>query len=338
MRLLITGGAGFIGSHFTRYILSRYEYKVIVLDALTYAGNIDNFDEDMWANPNFNFWHGNICDRDEVANLMRKVDVVVHFAAETHVDRSIDNSDPFIATDVKGTQVLLEVARRCDLERFVHISTSEVYGTATRIPMTENHPIQPMSPYAAAKAGADRLVYSYYITYGLPIILLRPFNTYGPNQYPEKLIPLFITNGLENKPLPVYGDGKNTRDWMYVQDLCEAIDRALHVNLEKVKGKVINIGTGKDTDVLTITRIILKELGKKGDLVRFIKDRPGHVKRHISSTTRAKKLLGFMAKTSLEDGLKETIKWYIDNPTWWGIIKERSRAYRSFYEKWYAQI
>jgi dTDP-glucose 4,6-dehydratase len=338
MRLLITGGAGFIGSHFTRYILSRYDYKVIVLDALTYAGNIDNFDEDIWANPNFNFWHGNICDRDEVTNLMGKVDVVVHFAAETHVDRSIDNSDPFIATDVKGTQVLLEVARHCKLERFIHISTSEVYGTALKVPMTEDHPLQPMSPYAAAKAGADRLAYSYYITYDLPLIILRPFNTYGPNQYPEKLIPLFITNALENKPLPVYGDGKNTRDWMYVEDLCEAVDKVLHVELGKVKGEVINIGTGKETDVLTITELILQELGKGKELIKFIKDRPGHVKKHLSSTQKAKELLNFEARTEFKDGLQKTIKWYTENPTWWEIIKERSGAYRSFYKKWYAEI
>lgn len=338
MRLLITGGAGFIGSHFTKYILSKYEYKVIILDALTYAGNIDNFNEDVWADPKFDFWHGNICDRDEVMNLMKKVDVVIHFAAETHVDRSIDNSDPFIATDVKGTQVLLEAARHCKLERFIHISTSEVYGTALRVPMTENHPLCPMSPYAAAKAGADRLAYSYFTTYDLPIVILRPFNTYGPNQHPEKLIPLFITNGLENKPLPVYGDGKNTRDWMYVLDLCEAIDLTLHADIGKIKGEVINIGTGKDTDVLTITGIILQELGKEEDLIRFIKDRPGHVKRHLCSTTKAKRLLGFMAKTQLIDGLRKTIKWYVENQTWWRIIKERSRAYKTFYEKWYKEM
>lgn len=338
-RILITGGAGFIGSHFTKYILERYpDYQVMVLDALTYAGNLDNFEEGIWENHQFNFRHGNICDRDEVIDLMKVADAVIHFAAETHVDRSIDNSDPFIATDVKGTQVMLEAARSVDIERFIHISTSEVYGSAERVPMTENHPIKPMSPYAAAKAGADRLAYSYFATYGLPIVILRPFNNYGPNQYPEKLIPLFITNALENKPLPVYGTGKNTRDWMYVQDCCCGIDAALHTDIERIKGEVINLGTGIDTDVVTIARIILKRLGKKKSLIEYIEDRPGHVQRHVASTSKAKRLLGFKDRTRLEDGLKMTIEWYVDNITWWETIKDKSPAYKSFYKKWYQQI
>lgn len=338
-KILITGGAGFIGSHFMKYMLKKYpDYQIVAFDALTYAGNLDNFGEEAWANSQFNFWHGNICDRDEVINLMKKADVVVHFAAETHVDRSIDNSDPFIATDVKGTQVLLEVARSMELERFIHISTSEVYGSAERVPMTESHPLKPMSPYAAAKVGADRLAYSYFATYNLPIVIIRPFNNYGPNQYPEKLIPLFITNAIEDRPLPVYGTGKNTRDWMYVTDCCEGIDAALHADIERIKGEVINLGTGIDTDVLTITKIILKELGKKGNLIKYIEDRPGHVRRHITSTTKAKRLFGFKARTKFEDGLKATIKWYAEHPNWWKTIKEQSATYISFYKKWYQQI
>ncbi|HAV42693.1 TPA: dTDP-glucose 4,6-dehydratase [bacterium] len=338
-RVLVTGGAGFIGSHFTKYLLKKYpDYKVTVFDALTYAGNLDNFDEVVWSNPQFNFRRGNICDRDEILDLMEESDVVVHFAAETHVDRSIDNSDPFIATDVKGTQVMLEVARSVNLERFIHISTSEVYGSAEKVPMTENHALKPMSPYAACKAAADRLIYAYFATYELPMITLRPFNNYGPNQYPEKLIPLFITNAIEDKPLPVYGAGKNTRDWLYVEDCCEAIDAAFHKDIKQVKGEVINIGTGVDTNVLTITKAILKELGKNKGLIKFITDRPGHVQRHITSTTKAERLLGFKAKTKFKDGLKATIKWYVDNPVWWRTIKEESKAFKSFYKKWYQKI
>lgn len=307
----------------------------MVLDALTYAGNLDNFDQDIWENPEFNFRRGNICDRDEVVDLIKKADVVVHFAAETHVDRSIDNSDPFIATDVKGTQVMLEAARQANLERFIHISTSEVYGSAEKVPMTENHFLKPMSPYAAAKAAADRLAYAYFATYGLPIVIIRPFNNYGPNQYPEKLIPLFITNAIEDKPLPVYGTGRNTRDWMYVIDCCSGIDAAVHTDLARIKGEVINLGTGTDTDVLKITNIILKELGKEENLVKYIEDRPGHVKRHISSTSKAKRLLGFKATTRLEEGLKMTIQWYLEHPNWWMTIKEQSTTYISFYKKWY---
>jgi dTDP-glucose 4,6-dehydratase len=339
MRLLITGGAGFIGSNFVKYIIRKYQnYRVTVLDALTYCGNLDNFPQEFWKNPNFSFWHGNICDREVVNNLMRSADVVVHFAAETHVDRSIERSDPFITTDIKGTQVLLEAIKDTPVERFIHISTSEVYGTAETLPMTEEHPLNPMSPYAAAKAGADRLAYSYYATYDLPIIIIRPFNNYGPNQYPEKLIPLFITNLLENKSVPVYGNGRNTRDWMHVEDHCEALDKVLHADINLLKGEVINLGTGIDTDVLTITEIILEELGKSKSLVKFIKDRAGHVKRHLSSTKKAERLLGWKAKVSLRDGLRETIKWYVDNPEWWKKIKEGSEEYRRFYERWYKEI
>lgn len=336
MRLLVTGGAGFIGSNFVRYILEkRKDIRVIVLDALTYAGNLDNFSDWMWEDANFCFFHGDIRDENLVRNLMRNVDKVIHFAAETHVDRSIDNSDPFISTDIKGTQVLLETIRRAPVERFIHISTSEVYGSAEKVPMDEEHPLKPQSPYAAAKAGADRLAYSYFLTYNLPIVIIRPFNNYGPNQFPEKLIPLFITNAIEDKPLPVYGTGKNTRDWVYVKDCVKAFEKLVDIEIEKIRGEVINIGSGKDTNVLTITDAILSELGKDKTLIKFVEDRLGHVKRHISSTEKAKKIIGWKAGTDFHDGLISTVEWYIKNEEWWRKIKEGKREYKEFYERYY---
>lgn len=327
-RLLITGGAGFMGSNFTKYILSRHEdYLVTVLDVLTYCGNLDNFTSEVWENPRFSFWKGDIRDRETVENAMRQADMVVHLAAETHVDRSIDNSDPFISTDIKGTQVLLESLRSHSVEKFIHVSTSEVYGTAEEIPMTENHPLKPRSPYAAAKAGADRLAYSYFVTYGLPVIILRPFNNYGPHQYPEKMLPLFITNALEDKPLPIYGDGTFTRDWLFVEDTCRALDKVLGGEAEKLKGEVINLGTGVSADINTIARLILEKLNKPETLVRFVKDRPGHVQRHISSVSRAKVLLNWSPTVSFQKGLERTIDWYISQESWWKKLKRKGDQY-----------
>lgn len=336
MKLLVTGGAGFIGSNFVRHILEkRKDIQIIVLDALTYAGNIDNYSKSIWEDANFCFFHGDIRDETLVKNLVRNVDKVIHFAAETHVDRSIDNSDPFISTDIKGTQVLLETIRKHPVERFIHISTSEVYGSAEKVPMDEEHPLKPLSPYAAAKTGADRLVYSYFFTYDLPVVIIRPFNNYGSNQFPEKLIPLFITNAIENKPLPVYGTGKNTRDWVYVKDCVKALEKLIDIDIKKIKGEVINVGSGEDTDVLTITDTILKELGKDKSLIKFVKDRLGHVKRHISSTEKAKKIIGWEAETNFHEGLISTVKWYLENEEWWRKIKEGRREYKEFYERYY---
>ncbi|MCK4574863.1 dTDP-glucose 4,6-dehydratase [candidate division WOR-3 bacterium] len=336
MKLLVTGGAGFIGSNFVRHILEkRKDIQIIVLDALTYAGNIDNYSKSIWEDANFCFFHGDIRDETLVKNLVRNVDKVIHFAAETHVDRSIDNSDPFISTDIKGTQVLLETIRKHPVERFIHISTSEVYGSAEKVPMDEEHPLKPLSPYAAAKTGADRLVYSYFFTYDLPVVIIRPFNNYGSNQFPEKLIPLFITNAIENKPLPVYGTGKNTRDWVYVKDCVKALEKLIDIDIKKIKGEVINVGSGEDTDVLTITDTILKELGKDKSLIKFVKDRLGHVKRHISSTEKAKKIIGWEAETNFHEGLIATVKWYLENEEWWRKIKEGRREYKEFYERYY---
>jgi dTDP-glucose 4,6-dehydratase len=273
-----------------------------------------------------------------VEKVMKETDRVIHFAAETHVDRSIDNSDPFISTDIKGTQVLMESARKFPVERFIHISTSEVYGTATSIPMKEEHPLNPQSPYAAAKAGADRLAYSFHVAYNLPVIIVRPFNNYGPNQFPEKLFPLFITNALEDKPLPVYGNGRNTRDWLYVTDSCDALEILLMNDEKPLAGEVINLGTGVDTDVLSISETILDHLGKPKSLIQHVGDRPGHVERLISSTEKAENLLGWKAKIPLSQGIKNICEWYSGNTGWWKRIKEREGEFRDFYEKWYSKL
>ncbi len=337
MKLLVTGGAGFIGSNFVRKVLSRDDINITVLDALTYAGNKKNFPDDAWDNPRFNFIEGNILDRELVNRIMVSQDKVVHFAAYSHIDRSIDFSDPFIDTDFKGTYVLLEAARKNNIERFVHISTSEVYGSAVYVPMDESHPINPQSPYAAAKAGADRLVYSYYITYNLPAVIVRPFNNYGPNQYPEKLIPYVITNAIKNKPLFVYGSGENTRDWLWVEDCVEGVLKALEVPLERVNGKVINLGTGKDFSVNYIADKILGILKKPKSLVEQVSDRPGHVKRLISSYKKAEVLLDWMPGMEFEEGLKKTLDWYINNKKWWEDIRQREE-FKRFEENWYGML
>jgi dTDP-glucose 4,6-dehydratase len=339
MTVLVTGGAGFIGSNFVKLHMKKHpDDRVVVLDALTYCGNMDNFPEEILHSKDFEFIHGDIRDRKLVEETVARVDKVIHFAAETHIDRSIDNSDPFISTDVKGTQVLLEAARKHSVERFVHISTSEVYGTAEETPMTEEHPLKPKSPYAAAKCGADRLAYAYHVTHNVPTVIIRPFNNYGPNQFPEKLIPLFITNAMENKELPVYGSGKNTRDWLFVDDCCEALDRALSIDLEPLAGEVINLGTGRDYDVLTIAGLLLDALGKPGSLVRHVGDRPGHVERLISSREKAERLLGWKPRTELEEGIERTVLWFRENTGWWKKIKEGRREYQDFYRGWYSKL
>lgn len=317
-KLLITGGAGFIGSNLVKYLVAKYpEYKITVLDALTYAGNLDNFPQQVWSNPNFCFYEGNILNRPLAERLMGSVDAVLHLAAETHVDRSIARVDEFVKTDIEGTLVLLETLKKCAVERFIYVSTSEVYGTAQTSPMDEEHPLNPQSPYAACKAAADRLAYSYFVTFDLPIVILRPFNNYGPNQYLEKLIPAFITKAIADEPLPVYGSGRNTRDWLYVEDCCEAMDLALHGNINKVKGQVINLGTGWETNVLTIADRILENLGKPKSLIKHIVDRPGHVERHVACNTKAYKLLSWKSKTDINWGLQKTILWYKENVNWW---------------------
>lgn len=318
--ILVTGGAGFIGSNFVRYLFENYPgYHITVLDALTYAGNTDNIPESIKNDPRFSFWYGNVRIAELVTELVSTSDIVVHFAAESHVARSIFDNAIFFETDVLGTQVMANaVLKHSDsVERFIHISTSEVYGTALEIPMTEEHPLRPTTPYAAAKAGADRLVYSYWATYDIPAIIIRPFNNYGPNQHLEKVIPRFITSALLNEPLTIHGSGEGTRDWTYVEDLCQALDRAMHISLDKVKGQVINIGTGRDIAIKAIADMILDKLNKPKSLITYMGDRPGQVKRHVSSTEKAFQILGWKAETDFDQGLTKTIDWYQLNPNWW---------------------
>lgn len=337
VRVLVTGGAGFIGSNFVKKLLADPKYEVVILDKLTYAGNLENFSEKIRQDPRFIFFKGDIALRKNVYEAMKNVDKIVHFAAETHIDRSVINIDPFVRTDFIGTYFLLEEFRLNPCDRFIHISTSEVYGSAQTVPMNENHPIAPQSPYAATKAGADRLVHSYFKTYNLPLVIIRPFNNYGPNQYPEKLIPFFTTNAFEDKPLFVYGSGKNTRDWLYVEDCCDAIKKILEININKVKGEAINLGSGSEVDVLEIANLILKSFNKPKSLIRHIKDRPAHVERLIASTDKAKKLLGWKAKIDFKNGIQQTISWYQRNPDWWQKIRKR-KEYKRFYREWYEKL
>jgi len=317
LKILITGGAGFIGSNFVEYLLERYNYKIIVLDALTYAGNLDNFPLRVRSNPNFQFWQGNIRNSELVNELVEQVDTVFHFAAETHVARSIYDNSAFFETDVLGTQVLANAVLKHPVDRFIHISSSEVYGTAEYEPMDEKHPLKPMSPYASAKAGADRLVYSYFVTYGVPAVIIRPFNNYGPRQHLEKVVPRFITSAISKQPLPIHGKGLSSRDWLYVEDHCKALDKVLHGDISKLKGEVINLGTGINININKIAEIILEKSGSNSSLINHTDDRLGQVMTHISSKDKAKRLLSWEPETSFEDGVERTIEWYKQNSDWW---------------------
>ena len=331
--ILVTGGAGFIGSNFVRYMLNKYpDYRVIVLDALTYAGNRENL-ADLEKDPRFLFYHGSIGDEEVVDNLMSNVDAVVNFAAETHVDRSIHEAGTFIETDIRGTFVLLEAAKKHGIERFLHISTDEVYGSIENGSFKETDPLMPNSPYSASKAGGDLLVRSYFKTYGLPVLITRSSNNYGPYQYPEKLIPLFVTNAIDDQPLPLYGDGKNVRDWIYVEDNCSGIDLVLH---KGEIGEIYNIGAGNERENIYITNFILDYLGKPKSLIKHVTDRPGHDRRYSVDTSKIR-ALGWEPKWTLDEGLKHTIVWYAENETWWRHIKEKQEEYRRFYEKHYAE-
>lgn len=320
--ILITGGAGFIGSNFVRYLHARYpDYRLIVLDALTYAGAVENLPPEFrdGGNDQFVFWYGNVRNAELVDTLMEQSDMVVHFAAETHVTRSIYDNHLFFETDVLGTQVIansvLKYLHR--IERFIHISSSEVYGTARAPLMEEDHPLMPMSPYAAAKAGADRLVYSYWETYGVPVVIIRPFNNYGPFQHLEKVIPRFITSCILDEPLRIHGDGTAARDWLYVEDTCEALAQVLHADPDLVKGQAINLGSGVSHDIATIARLIVTRMGKPESLIIQIGDRPGQVFRHTASTDKAVRLLGWRPTIPFLDGLDKTIAWYRSNRPWW---------------------
>lgn len=319
-KLLVTGGAGFIGSNFIEYWLRKNpEDKIVVLDALTYAGNPQNFPDYIKQSKNFEFWYGNVTNDEMVNELVGGVDIVIHFAAESHVARSIFDNKIFYVTDVLGTQTIANAVLKNykTVERFIHISTSEVYGTALANPMDEEHPLNPMSPYASAKVGADRLVYSYWATYDIPAVILRPFNQFGPRQHLEKVIPRFITSALKNEPMTVHGDGSAKRDWLHVHDLCERIELVINTPLKKVKGQVFNLGSGNDLDVLTIAKMVIEATGKSEKLITFIGDRLGQVQHHISSTEKAQKVLGIKPGRPFQKGLEDTIKWYKENENWW---------------------
>jgi dTDP-glucose 4,6-dehydratase len=329
-RVLVTGGAGFIPSNLIHYLLAETPYEVVSLDALTYAGNLENL-ADVMSHPRLAFVHGDIRDAALVRELVDGVDVIVNAAAESHVEKSIaDGASEFVTTNVEGTQILLDAIREIPVERFVLISSSEVYGTAERAPMDEEHPLNPRSPYAATKAGADRLAYSYWTTYQLPIVIVRPFNNYGPRQHPEKVVPRFITQALADQPLTVHGDGHASRDWLYVGDNAEAIVRTIEAPLDAVAGEVLNVGTGVDIPVGEIADLVLEVLGKPRDLKVNVDERPGQVDRHIGSTDKAERLLGWRARTSFAEGLERTVSWYRENEAWWRAVLARdSRAYSS---------
>lgn len=332
MKLLITGGAGFIGANFVRHILETYpDYKLINYDKLTYAGNLGNL-AGLEDNRNYTFVRGDIADRKQVGEVVSAgVDVVLNFAAESHVDRSLEEAAVFIGTNVLGTQVLLEAALKHKVDRFIQISTDEVYGSlGPSGSFTEKTPLSPNSPYAATKAAADLMVRAYFESFGVQAIITRCSNNYGPYQFPEKLIPLFITNALENIPLPVYGDGLYIRDWIHVIDHCRALDLALH---RGKPGEIYNIGGGDERTNLEITKLILKHLKKSESLITHVKDRPGHDRRYAIDCSKLERELGFETSMTLEDGLKQTMDWYIQNRSWWE--KVRSGEYREYYHRHY---
>src|SRR5437762_2581544 len=326
-RVLVTGGAGFIPSNMIRHLLDATDHEVVSLDALTYAGSLENL-ADVLAHPRLSFVHGDIRDRELVRELVGGVDVIVNAAAESHVEKSIEHgASEFVRTNVEGTQILLDTIRETPVERFVLISSSEVYGTARYAPMDEDHPLEPRSPYAGTKAGADRLAYSYFVTYGLPIVIVRPFNNYGPRQHPEKVIPRFITKALQDEQLTVHGDGHASRDWLYVDDDAEAIEAVIAAPLENVAGEVLNVATGTDISVNDIADAVLDALGKPRELRAHVTERPGQVDRHIGSTDKMERLTGWRARTSFEEGLARTIAWYRENEAWWrGILQSETRA------------
>jgi len=320
----VTGGAGFISSNFVRHLLAATPYEVVSLDALTYAASLENL-ADVLSHERLSFVHGDIRDAELVRELVAGVDVIVNAAAESHVEKSIaEGASEFVTTNVEGTQILLDAVRETPLERFVLISSSEVYGTAESAPMDELHPLNPRSPYAATKAGADRLAYAYFVTYGLPVVIVRPFNNYGPRQHPEKLIPRFVTQALQDEALTVHGDGHASRDWLYVDDHAEAIEALIETDLDRVAGEVINVATGVDISVSEVADQVLDLLGKPRELREHLPERPGQVDRHIGSTDKAERLLGWHARTAFADGLERTVAWYRDNQAWWRGIRSRT--------------
>jgi len=329
MNLLVTGGAGFIGSNFIHYWFKKYPSdKIINLDKLTYAGNLSSLRE-IEGNPNYQFVKGDICDGKIVDQVMSKVDLVVAFAAESHVDRSISGPQVFVKTNVIGTQVLLDAAVKNNVKRFHHISTDEVFGALSdkgKDKFNENWPFRPNSPYAASKAGADCLVRSYYKTYGLPVSITNCSNNFGPYQFPEKLIPLFITNLMEGKKLPVYGDGMQVRDWLYVEDHCGAIDLIVHD--DSLAGETFCVGgLTKDIPNIEVIKKLLKIMDMTEEMIENVKDRPGHDRRYSVDWSKIKKILGWEPKYDFDTYLEKTVKWYKNNTNWWKPLKEKQRSY-----------
>ena len=332
MKLLVTGGAGFIGSNFIHYILGkRPDWEITNLDKLTYAGNLENL-RDIENNPNYRFVKGDIVDRELISNLLQdKIDVIVNFAAESHVDRSILDASPFIETNVKGTQVLLEGARQYRVGRFIQVSTDEVYGSIETGEFTEESPLSPNSPYAASKAAADLLCHAFWKTYQLPVVITRCSNNLGPFQFPEKLIPLAVTNALENKPIPVYGDGLNIRDWIYVTDHCCALDLAI----QKGKpGEIYNIAANQEKTNLELIHNLLAIMDKPQKLITFVTDRPGHDRRYALAATKITQELGWSLTYSFEEALATTVNWYLNHESWWRKVK--SGEYAKYYERMYS--
>lgn len=332
MKLLITGGAGFIGSNFVIYMLNKYpEYKIVNVDALTYAGNLENL-SDVQHNPNYRFVKADIADAQAMGQLFSEgIDVVVNFAAESHVDRSILEPEIFVKTNVLGTQILLDAAKKYGLTKFVQVSTDEVYGTLGETGLfSETTPLEPNSPYSASKAGGDLLVRAYHETFGLPVNITRCSNNYGPYQFPEKLIPLIIANALNDKQLPIYGDGLNIRDWLYVEDHCSAIDLVIHKGRN---GEVYNVGGNNERTNIHIVRTILEQLEKPESLIKYVEDRLGHDRRYGIDATKITTELGWKPKHTFETGIKETINWYLNNRSWWERIQ--SGAYQAYYYQQY---
>ena len=325
-RVLVTGGAGFIPSNLIRHLLEHTRHEVISLDALTYAGNLENL-ADLMSHERLEFVHGDIRDAGLVRELVAGVDVIVNAAAESHVEKSIvEGASEYFTTNVEGTQILLDAIRETPVERFLLVSSSEVYGTAERDPMDEEHPLNPRSPYAATKAGGDRLAYSYWVTYGLPLVIVRPFNNYGPCQHPEKVVPRFITQALAGEPLTIHGDGSASRDWLHVDDTATAIEALVDAPLEAVAGEVVNVATGVDLSVAEIARLVLAAVGNPDATTLNVDERPGQVARHIGSTDKLAALTGWRAAIDFEDGLERTVAWYRENEAWWRGVLGRDRV------------
>lgn len=334
MNILVTGGAGFMGSNFVRFLLKKYpDYRVVNFDKLTYAGNLENLQE-VEHDSRYAFVRGDICDQEAVERVVREhaIDAVVNYAAETHVDRSIHDPSAFLKTDVFGTHVLLETVKKFNLKKLVQISTDEVFGSIDQGSFREDSPFRPNSPYSASKAGGDLLCRAYYETYRTPVVVTHSCNFYGAYQYPEKLIPLFITNLLEGKKIPLYGDGKNVREWIHASDHCRAIDRVLHA---AAPGSVYMIGTGDEISNIQITKKILALLLFGEDRIEYVPDRPGHDRRYAIDCSRLRRELGWMPEKSFDEGLRETVEWYQEHRSWWERIK--SGEYQEYYRKQYSQ-